>query len=104
VKKIISFLLTAVLCNSIAYYSYFTLSMARVKFEALQNSLESDENAPGVLKVAVNKLDKDEEDEVWYQHKLYDVVIRKSINDTSYVYILHDSDEEQLLTDNCNYF
>ncbi len=78
--------------------------MARVKFEAIQNTLESDENAPGVLKVAVAKLDKDEQDEVWYQQKLYDVVKRKTINDTSYVYILHDDDEEQLLADNCNYF
>jgi len=78
--------------------------MVRVKFEALQNSLKFDEHAPGVLKVAANKLDKDEDDEVWYRHQLYDVVERKNENDTAYVYILHDNDEEQLLADNCNYF
>ena len=103
-KKISAFLLTAILCNSVAYYGYFTLSMARVKFEAIQSRLDLDETAPGVLKVAVNKLDKDEDGEVWYQHKLYDVVKRKTINDITYVYILHDGDEEQLLTDNGDYF
>jgi hypothetical protein len=78
--------------------------MAHAKFEAIQNTLESNENAPGVIKIAVNTLDKDEKDEVWYQHKLYDVVRRKSVGDASFVYILHDDQEEQLLADNYNYF
>ena len=57
-----------------------------------------------VIKIAVCQLDKDENDEVWYRNKLYDVIKRDLVNDTMYVILLSDNNEEQLLTDNYNYF
>jgi hypothetical protein len=61
-------------------------------------------NESSVIKIPANKLDKDEVDEAWYQNKLYDVIKRESINDTIYVCLLQDNDEEQLITENYNYF
>jgi hypothetical protein len=49
-------------------------------------------------------LQKDESDEVWYHNKLYDVVERDRINDTVYVFLLRDEQEQNILTCNQNYF
>ena len=52
----------------------------------------------------MTKLQKDESGEVWYDDKLYDVVKRESVNDTEYVYLMRDEDEQDILTQNSDYF
>lgn len=57
-----------------------------------------------IFKVPVCLLQKDESDEVWYNDKLYDVVERDRINDTLYVFLLRDEQEQNVLTGNQKYF
>jgi hypothetical protein len=56
------------------------------------------------LKLPVTALEKDESDEVWYQHNLYDVAKRININGSEYVYLYHDTEEQQLLATHIDYF
>src|SRR5580658_1799196 len=57
-----------------------------------------------IIRIAVDKSAKYESDEIWYQEKLYDVMKRESINDTNYLYLLQDKEEEKLLSANSEYF
>src|SRR5258708_969960 len=104
-KKGISIILLILLCNSLFYCCYFAFSIVSVKLEAgYKISQIKEPQKTQVIKVPVNMLERDESDEVWYQHKLFDVISRGVINDTSYVFLLRDKDEEQLITENYNYF
>lgn len=94
-------------CEGFFYYSYFTFSFIKTKFEAFEKiaELKDNDNINSTLvKIPVINLDKDESDEVWYHKELYDVVKREVSHDTSYVYLLPDNDEEDLITNNYNYF
>ena len=57
-----------------------------------------------IIKVPVCLLQKDESDEVWYKDNLYDVVERDRINDTNYVFLLQDEQEQNVLAGNEKYF
>ncbi len=79
--------------------------MVKAKIEAaiaIKNI--NDQQIPVLLKVPVTRLQKNEGSEVWYNNKLYDVVKSEQINDTGYVYLLRDEDEESILADNSVYF
>jgi hypothetical protein len=56
------------------------------------------------IKIPVAALQKDESHEAWYNNKLYDVAKRESANDTEYVYLIRDEDEQNVLNDNSEYF
>lgn len=64
----------------------------------------SPQASPDILKVPACRLQKDGSDEVWYNNKLYDVAERDRINDTLYVFLLQDEQEQNVLTCNKNYF
>jgi len=98
-------LLLTVFCNSFFYYSYFSVSMLKAKLEAkLALAKTSPQASFDILKVPVWQLQKDELDEVWYNDKLYDVVERDRINDTVYVFLLRDEQEQNVLAYNQNNF
>ena len=50
-----------------------------------------------ILRVPVAQLQKDESDEVWYDGKLYDVAERDRIDDTLYVFLERDEQEQNVL-------
>jgi hypothetical protein len=105
VKTGIAIFLTILLFNSLFYCCYFSVSVIHAKIEAHQTISHIDNNeSAGIIKVLVNDLDKDESDEAWYKNKLYDVVKRKNVGGISYIYLLQDKDEEELIEDNYNYF
>jgi hypothetical protein len=104
-KTVIPVLLSVLLFNSLFYHGYFSIAIIHAKIEAHQNLAQNnDNNSAGIIKVPVNKLDKDEFDEVWFKGNLYDVSGRQIINDTAYVFLINDNLEQQLLADNFNYF
>ena len=102
-RKITSISLLIVFCNSFFYYTYFSFSIIKAKFEASVTI-----SNPGIekiyFKIRTAALQKDEADEAWYNNKLYDVAERESINDTEYVYLVRDDQEQDVLIQNSEYF
>jgi hypothetical protein len=104
-RKLATILLLTVFCNSLFYYGYFSFSLLKAKLDAkLALAKTSPQASFDILKVPVCLLQKDEMDEVWYNNKLYDVVGRDRINDTTYVFLLRDEQEQNVLTCNQKYF
>jgi hypothetical protein len=105
VKTGISFLFSVLLLNSLFYYCYFSCSVLHAKIETMLAISAMDKRGEGdIVRIAVDKSAKYESDEIWYQEKLYDVLKRESVNDTNYLYLLQDKEEERLLMDNSEYF
>ena len=102
-RKISSILLLIVFCNSSFYYTYFSFSIIKAKFEAVVaiGNLSTEKT---YFKIRTAELQKDESDEVWYGNKLYDVAKRESVNGTEYVYLVRDEEEQDVLTENSDYF
>src|SRR5580704_1759368 len=104
-RKLATILLLTVFCNSFFYYGYFSFSLLKAKLAAKLALAKMNPQASfDILKVPVCQLEKDESDEVWYGGKLYDVVQRDRINDTLYVFLLRDEQEQNVLTCNQKYF
>jgi hypothetical protein len=104
-RKPVTLLLLIVFCNSLFYYGYFSISLLKAKLDARIALAKTDPQAGSdVIKVPVCRLQKDESDEVWYNDNLYDVVERDRINDTIYVFLLRDEQEQNVLTGNQKYF
>ncbi len=94
-----------VFCNSLFYYGYFSISLLKSKLEArLVLAKISPQGSSGILKVPAGRLQRDESDEAWYNNELYDVVERDRMNDTVYVFLLRDEEEQHVLTLNEHYF
>ena len=51
-----------------------------------------------VYKVSAKQNEAYNDDEVWINGKLYDVAERKIVNDTLYLSLYHDTDEENVLS------
>lgn len=97
-RKAATILLLTVFCNSTFYYGYLSCALLKAKLDAKLSLARIDPRAgSGILRVPVSLLQKDESDEVWYDGKLYDVVERDRINDTLYVFLERD-EEEQAVT------
>jgi hypothetical protein len=97
-RKAATILLLTVFCNSLFYYGYFSISLLKAKLDAKIALAKLDPRAsPDILKIPVCLLQKDESDEVWYNEKLYDVVERDRINDTLYVFLERDEEEQNAL-------
>jgi hypothetical protein len=104
-RKLATIALLTVFCNSLFYYCYFSFSLLKAKLDAKIALAKMDlPTSSDVIKVPVCLLQKDEFDEVWYNDKLYDVVERDRINDTLYVFLLQDEQEQNVLTGNQKYF
>jgi hypothetical protein len=85
-------------CNSLFYYSYFSFSLLKARLEAGIALAKTNPQADSeILKVRADLLEKDGSDEVWYQGNLYDVAERDRINDTIYVFLLRDEEEQTVL-------
>jgi hypothetical protein len=98
VRKATTILLLTVFCNSIFYYGYLSCALLKAKLEAKLSLARIDPRAStGIVRVPVCLLQKDESDEVWYRDKLYDVVERDRINDTVYVFLQRDEQEQNVL-------
>jgi hypothetical protein len=104
-RKLGTILLLTAFCNSLFYYGYFSFSLLKAKLDAkLALAKTNPQASSDILKVPVCLLQKDESDEVWYNDKLYDVVERDRVNDTIYVFLLQDEQEQNILTSNQKYF
>lgn len=104
-RKAATILLLTVFCNSLFYYGYFSVSLLKAKLAAKLAIAKIDPRASfDILKVPASLLQKDESDEVWYNEKLYDVVERGRINDTLYVFLERDEQEQDALTRQKKYF
>jgi hypothetical protein len=118
-RKPVTLLLLIVFCNSLFYYGYFSISLLKAKLDAkiamakmgpqagsdvIQAGSDVIQAGSDIIKVPVCLLQKDESDEVWYNDKLYDVVERDRINDTIYVFLLRDEQEQHVLASNQKYF
>jgi hypothetical protein len=118
-RKPATLLLLIVFCNSLFYYGYFSISLLKSKLDAkialakmgpqagsnvIQAGSDVIQAGSDIIKVPVCLLQKDESDEVWYNDNLYDVVERDRINDTIYVFLLRDEQEQHVLTGNQKYF
>jgi hypothetical protein len=104
-RKLATILLLTVFCNSLFYYGYFSFSLLKAKLAArVALAKISPQGSSGILKVPAGELQRDESDEVWYNNELYDVAERDRINDTVYVFLLRDEEEQHVLTLNENYF
>jgi hypothetical protein len=122
-RKPVTLLLLIVFCNSLFYYGYFSISLLKAKLEAKialakmgpqagSPTMSPQAGSPtigpqagsDIIKVPVCQLQKDEKDEVWYNDNLYDVVERDRINDTIYVFLLRDEQEQHVLAGNQKYF
>jgi hypothetical protein len=110
-RKPATLLLLTVFCNSLFYYGYFSISLLKAKLDAgivlakMSPQAGSDviQASSDIIKVPVSLLQKDESDEVWYKDNLYDVVERDRINDTIYVFLLRDEQEQNVLAGNQKY-
>ena len=102
---ITSFLLLLILFNALLYYAYLNFEVITAKADAIDAISRMDNNQQaGLTKIPLINLDKDEDNEVWFQNKLYDVVKRETINDTVYVYVIRDAKEQEVLNDIHDYF
>jgi hypothetical protein len=102
-RKIASILLLIVFCNSFFYYTYFSFSIIKAKLEAAI-AIGNLSAKKTYIKIPTAALQKDESDEVWYNNKLYDVAQRESVNDIEYVFLVRDEEEQDVLTQNSDYF
>ena len=102
---ITSLLLLLIIFNTLLYYAYLNFEVIRAKVDAVDaiSQLDYDQQA-GLTKIPLINLDKDEDNEVWFQNKLYDVVKRETSNDTVYVYVIRDEKEQEVLNDILDHF
>jgi hypothetical protein len=99
VRKAATILLLTVFCNSFCYYGYLSCALITAKLDARLALARIDPRAsPDILRVPVSQLQRDESDEVWYDGKLYDVVERERINDTVFVFLERDEQEQNVLS------
>jgi hypothetical protein len=104
-RKAATILLLTVFCNSLFYYGYLSCALLKAKFDAKLALARIDPRASfDILRVPVSLLQRDESDEVWYNDKLYDVVERTRINDTLYVFLERDEQEQNVLVSQQKYF
>jgi len=105
VRKAATILLLTVFCNSLFYYGYLSCALLKAKLDAKLALARINPRASfDILRVPVSLLQKDESDEVWYNDKLYDVVERDRINDTLYVFLERDEQEQNALVRQQKYF
>ena len=78
------------------------INSKRVANETISKT--SDKNDFELIKIPLSEKDKYIQDEMWYEHKLYDVVKKEVANDSVYIYLYHDNYEENILSEIAGFF
>ena len=98
-KATASILLILVISSSLFYYCYFDAMLFNSKELASQSVIAAENNhSLTVCKIPASQQAAYSDDEVWINRKLYDIAERKIINDTLYLSLYHDADEESVLS------
>ena len=100
VKKPIQFAFTILLMLSVSIsallYFFYDVSQCRFKMEA-QTDIKAREHLE-IVKISLTDFrNRSSSDEVWVNGNLYDVSSYVIINDTAFVTVLHDENEEGLI-------
>jgi len=104
--KIAAFvLLLLILTSSLLYYGYFDIMLLQSKEKAMHSIAAASYNhSLRLYKIPASQKDAYSDDEVTINGNLYDVGEREIVNDTLYVTLYHDTDEENLLSLITNFF
>jgi hypothetical protein len=78
------------------------INSKRAAIEAIART--GDKNNLQLVKIPLSEKDKYIKHEMWYQHELYDVVKKEVANDSVYIYLYHDNDEENILSEIAGFF
>ena len=97
-KFIATLLIFVLSISSTLYYLSFEISLFKDKIESncILSSL-CEKNKLEIIKTPLKNYKDDSESEIWNNGNLYDVAEKKLINDTMYIYVYRDKDEEDLL-------
>ena len=100
-----SILLLFLIGSSLFYYGYFDVMLFRSKEKATHSVAAAEHNhSLRLFKISASEQDKYNNDEVRINGDLYDVGDREIINDTLYMSLYHDTDEQNVLTDITDFF
>ncbi len=83
--------------STILYYLYFDISEFQAKKEA-HLTLVNHTNNLQVFKIPTKQLKQNGQDEIWHDGKLYDIASCKINGDTATIYVLHDKEEESIIS------
>jgi hypothetical protein len=99
-KLTAAILLMLIMFSSLFYYGYYNALVFHVKQEAREAIADGD-NAKDLklIKIPLKIASQNDEDEIWYDHQLYDIAKREVIKDTVYEYLYHDKEEESVLAE-----
>jgi hypothetical protein len=98
VKTASIILCIALLFNSVFYSISLNVTILDAKFEAKEKlSKQISIQDLTLIKIPADKSIQIEENELWYNRKLYDISTSKLINDTVYYYVLEDPKEEETI-------
>ena len=98
-------LLILIICSSVFYYGYFDIMLLCSKNRATQGIATAKYNhSLKLIKVPLNQQDAYSNDEMRIDGNLYDVGEREVVNDTLYLSLYHDSDEQSVLSAISDYF
>jgi hypothetical protein len=98
--KITAFvLLLLILTSSLLYYGYFDVMLLQSKEKAMHSiAAAAYDHSLRLYKIPASQKDAYSDDEVTINGNLYDVGEREIINDTLYITLYHDTDEQNVLS------
>src|ERR1039458_7916841 len=99
-KKILTLFLLAIFAfNVIGYFLFFGISEIRVKKEIAETiSAGNLFSKTEIIAFPINAFNDQEQDEIWYNNKLYDILKKETKNDSIFFYVLNDQKEERLIS------
>ena len=98
-------LLSLISINSFIYFGYYDARLLNSKEAAARAITKSvNKNNFLLIKIPLSQKEKFSQLEIWYQHNLYDVATREFVHDSIYIYLYHDNDEENVLTEIADFF
>ncbi len=87
------------------YYGYFDFMLLYSKHIATRGMMAAESNSSlAVIKVPLNQQDAYNDDEIRIDGNLYDVGKREIINDTLFLSLYHDTDEQDILSEISEFF
>ena len=105
--KVITVLILLILIsiNSFFYFGYYDAILLNSKAAAASAIAKCGAgNNLLLIKIPLSQKEKFAQHEIWYQHNLYDIVKRESVHDSVYIYLYHDNDEENVLSEIADFF
>ncbi len=98
-KLTAAILLLLITFSSFFYYGYYNALVFHAKEEAREAVADDNAKDLKLIKIPLKIASQNNEDEIWYDHQLYDIAKREIIKDTVYEYLYHDKVEQNLLTE-----